>query len=162
MARNERSAGFLIFHRRPGAAPPNDIRFLLLDYGRHWDFAKGHVDKGETDLEAAVRELREETGITQFTQVPEFQQEITYFFRSGRHGLIRKTVVFFLAEVAQTQVILSEEHVGHEFVAFEAAVKRATFAAAKELLRAAHECLTGGSTDACTTTTTTTVTTPTS
>ena len=141
MARNERSAGFLIFHRGPGGAA-NDLRFLLLDYGRHWDFAKGHVDKGETDLEAAVRELREETGITQITTVPDFQQEIVYFFRSGRHGLVRKTVVFFLAEVAKTDVILSEEHVGFEFLPYEQAVKRATFAAAKELLRSAHEHLT--------------------
>lgn len=141
MARNERSAGFLIFHRRPSPPAPNDLRFLLLDYGRHWDFPKGHVDQGETDLQAAIRELREETGITRFTRMPQFQQEIVYFFRSGRHGLIRKTVVFFLAEVAETQVILSEEHVGHEFLPFEAAVKRATFAAARELLRAAHDCL---------------------
>jgi bis(5'-nucleosidyl)-tetraphosphatase len=139
MARNERSAGFLIVHRRPGAAPPDDLRYLLLDYGRHWDFAKGHVDPGETDLDAAVRELREETGITHFARVADFQQEIVYFFRSGRHGLIRKTVVFFLAEVSRTDVILSEEHVGHAFLPFAAAVKRATFAAAKELLRAAHE-----------------------
>ena len=138
MAREERSAGFLIFHRRPGVAPPGDLRFLLLDYGRHWDFAKGHVDPGETDMEAAVRELREETGIRQFCIVPDFQQEIVYFFRSARHGLIRKTVVFFLAEVARPDVILSEEHVAYDFLPFEQAVKRATFAAAKQLLRAAH------------------------
>lgn len=137
MARDERSAGFLIFHRRP-VAPPGDLRFLLLDYGRHWDFAKGHVDPGETDLEAAIRELREETGIREFRAVPDWQQEITYFFRSGRHGLIRKTVVFFLAEVAKPDVILSEEHVAYDFLPIELAVKRASFAAGKELLRAAH------------------------
>lgn len=149
MARNERSAGFLIVHRRPASpsspsasAASDELRYLLLDYGRHWDFAKGHVDKGESDLDAAVRELREETGITQFAQVPKFHQEIVYFYRSGRHGLIRKTVVYFLAEVARTDVILSEEHVGHAFLPFDAAVKRATFAAGKQLLRAAHECLT--------------------
>jgi bis(5'-nucleosidyl)-tetraphosphatase len=141
MAREERSAGFLIFHRR-GESPPNDLRFLLLNYGRHWDFAKGHVDKDESDLDAALRELREETGIREITSVPDFQQEIVYFFRSARHGLIRKTVVFYLAEVAKTDVILSEEHVGYEFLPFEPAVKRATFAAAKELLRAAHSHLT--------------------
>jgi 8-oxo-dGTP pyrophosphatase MutT (NUDIX family) len=139
MAREERSAGFLIFYRRPGVAPPGDLRFLLLDYGRHWDFAKGHVDAGESDLDAAVRELREETGIREFRVVPDFQQEIVYFFRSARHGLIRKTVVFFLAEVPKPDVILSEEHVGYDFLPYEQAVKRATFAAGKELLRAAHD-----------------------
>ena len=137
MARAERSAGFLIVHRRPGT--PDELRFLLLDYGRHWDFAKGHVHKGESDFDAAVRELREETGITGISPVADFQQEIVYFFRSGRHGLIRKTVVFFLAEVTKADVILSEEHVGFEFLPYEQALKRATFAAAKELLRAAHD-----------------------
>ena len=137
MAREERSAGFLIFHRRG-----DDVRFLLLDYGRHWDFAKGHVDPGESDTDAAIRELREETGIRDIVPIPDFQREIVYFFRSGRHGLIRKTVVFFLAEVMKTDVILSEEHVGYDFLPFESAVKRATFAAGKELLRAAHARLT--------------------
>jgi 8-oxo-dGTP pyrophosphatase MutT (NUDIX family) len=141
MAREERSAGFLIFHRRP-AGEAAEVRFLLLNYGRHWDFAKGHVEAAESDLDAALRELREETSIRDVTHVPEFQQEIVYFFRSARHGLIRKTVVFFLAEVARPDVILSEEHVGYEFLPYELAVKRATFAAAKELLRAAHVRLT--------------------
>jgi 8-oxo-dGTP pyrophosphatase MutT (NUDIX family) len=137
MAREERSAGFLIFHRKVGASP-TDVRFLLLNYGRHWDFAKGHVEGDETLLDAAVRELREETGIRDVTPMPGFQQEIAYFFRSGRKGLIRKTVTFFLAEVSKPEVILSEEHVGYEFLPYEQAVKRATFAAAKELLRAAY------------------------
>lgn len=147
MAREERSAGFLIFHRRGGQAEATeaDVRFLLLDYGRHWDFAKGHVDAGETDFEAAVRELREETGIREIVPVPDFQREIVYFFRSARHGLIRKTVIFFLAEVTKPDVILSEEHVGYDFLPLEPAVKRATFAAAKELLRAAHARLTESS-----------------
>lgn len=140
MPRNERSAGFLIYHRRPGT--PEPLRFLLLDSGRHWDFAKGHVDKGETDLETAVRELQEETGITQIERLPEYQQEIAYFFRSARHGLIRKTVAFFLAEVARTEVILSEEHVGYAFLPYEHAVERASFPAAKQLLRIANEFLT--------------------
>ena len=142
MAREERSAGFLIFHRKPGVAPPGDVRFLLLNSGRHWDFAKGHVEGDETANEAAVRELREETGIREVTPVAGFEQDIVYFFRSGRKGLIRKTVTFFLAEVSKPDVILSEEHVGYEYLPYEQAVKRATFAAAKELLRAAYTHLT--------------------
>ena len=140
MARAERSAGFLIFHRRPD--PTDGIRFLLLNYGRHWDFAKGHVDAGESDFDAAVRELQEETGIRHIQPVEGFKKEISYFFRSSRHGLIKKTVIFFLAEVSREDVILSEEHVGYEFLPFERAVQKSTFPAAKELLRAAHAHLT--------------------
>jgi bis(5'-nucleosidyl)-tetraphosphatase len=136
MARAERSAGFLIYHRRPDSA--DGIRFLLLNYGRHWDFAKGHVDKGESDFDAAIRELQEETGIREILPVEGFQKEITYFFRSSRHGLIRKTVIFFLAEVMREEVILSEEHVGYEFLPYEKALQKTTFPAAKELLRSAH------------------------
>src|SRR5436309_3534465 len=126
MARSERSAGFIACHRphpTPGPPPapaegrlflpgPADaIEYLLLDYGRHWDFPKGHVHPGEDDLAAARRELAEETGVTDPRVVPGFQHEIIYFFRDRRKGLIRKAVMFFLAEVPARDIVLSHEHV---------------------------------------------------
>ena len=146
MARNERSAGFIVY-RRPPAGPaaaaspdaPVGVEYLLLDYGRHWDFAKGHVEKGEDDLAAATRELAEETGIRGVRVVPGFRHEITYFFRHRSKGLIRKVVVFFLAEVPSEAVTLSHEHVGYAFLPAEAAIERVTFANAKQVLRLAHE-----------------------
>jgi bis(5'-nucleosidyl)-tetraphosphatase len=42
---------------------PQGPRFLLLRAFRHWDFPKGAVEDGETPLEAARREIEEETGI---------------------------------------------------------------------------------------------------
>lgn len=136
MARRERSAGFLIFHRR--GKQPADVRFLLLNYGRHWDFPKGHVNAGESDMDAAVRELAEETGIRHIRVIPGFHRDISYYFRTRQHGLVHKTVIFFLAEIEKPEVILSEEHIGFDFLPFDNAVKRATYAAAKELLRAAQ------------------------
>ena len=54
-----RSCGFLILCRSPIK------QFLLMEHKDRWDLPKGHVDSGETDLEAAYRELQEETGIQQ-------------------------------------------------------------------------------------------------
>jgi bis(5'-nucleosidyl)-tetraphosphatase len=38
-----------------------DCRFLLLRAFNHWDFPKGMVEAGESPLDAAVREILEET-----------------------------------------------------------------------------------------------------
>jgi 8-oxo-dGTP pyrophosphatase MutT (NUDIX family) len=143
MALQERSAGFIIYRVRPGDdAPLARIDYLLLDYGRHWDFPKGHVEAGEDDFQAAHRELAEETGIREVRVVEGFAREITYFFRHKKRGLIRKTVIFLLAEVAaDAKVTLSHEHKGFLFEPFDVAIKRVTFPTAKQVLKAAHEFL---------------------
>ena len=136
MARQERSAGFVIYRKTEQGAR----EYLLLDYGRHWDFAKGHVEKGEDDLTTAHRELKEETGITDARVVPGFKHEVTYFFKDRKKGLVRKTVVFFLAEttVAPADIKLSHEHEGFAFLPFDIAVKRLTFPTARQILRLAE------------------------
>jgi bis(5'-nucleosidyl)-tetraphosphatase len=140
MAREERSAGVVLFRAEPKA--PGGRVFLLLDYGRYWDYPKGHVEKGEDDVTAALRELQEETGIIDANVVPEFRRDIAYFFRDRKKGLIRKTVTFFLAETRSSDVILSHEHVGFEFLSFEQALTRLYYANAKGILQAAQDHLT--------------------
>jgi DNA polymerase len=130
--RHERSAGVLLYR-----GDADDPHFLLLDYGKHWDYAKGHVEKGEDDLAAAQRELTEETGITDPAFDAEFRHEMTYFFRDRKKGLIKKTVVFFLAKTKAKAATLSHEHVGAEFLPYAKALERVTYASAKEALRAA-------------------------
>jgi 8-oxo-dGTP pyrophosphatase MutT (NUDIX family) len=139
MAREERSAGFVIFHQNAAVDGAAGAEFLLLDYGRHWDFVKGHVEKGEDDIATAIRELKEETGLSSPHLADGFCREVTYYFRHKRHGLVRKTVVFFLARVETRDVVISNEHCGFAFLPFEQAIRRLTFATAREILRAASD-----------------------
>jgi bis(5'-nucleosidyl)-tetraphosphatase len=137
MARQERSAGFVIFR----GAGQGVHEYLLLDYGRHWDFAKGHVEPGEDDLTTALRELREETGIKDPRVIPGFQHEVTYYFKDRRKGFVRKRVVFFLGETAAapSDILLSHEHEGFAFLPLDVAIKRLTFPTAREILRLAEQ-----------------------
>jgi 8-oxo-dGTP pyrophosphatase MutT (NUDIX family) len=136
MPQYERSAGVVIFR-----VTARGRLFLLLDYGRYWDLPKGHVEKDESELAAAVRELEEETGITRFKLVDNFRREIEYFFRDKEGELVRKKVVFFLARVNSAKVKISHEHSGFEFLPFDAALKRVKYPTAREVLKAAEEFL---------------------
>ena len=56
----ETSAGIVIFRKEESKK-----LFLLLHYpSGHWDFVKGKMEKGETTQQTAIRETKEETGIT--------------------------------------------------------------------------------------------------
>jgi len=132
MAERQHSAGLILFRRLPRR------RYLLLDYGKHWDYPKGHLEAGETPVAAAMRELAEETGITQAVILPGFARQIEYYFRDKKKRLVGKTVVFFLAETEAEDVTLSDEHVGFEFLAYEVAMKRLTYASARQVLREAE------------------------
>jgi len=73
----EFSAGVILFRKR------SERQYLVLDYGSHWDFAKGHVEAGEAPEATARRELAEETGISDARFVPGFIEEMRYFYRRG-------------------------------------------------------------------------------
>ena len=138
MPSQERSAGVIVYRNPSGTVGTEE--FLLLDYGRYWDYAKGHVEKGESDEVAARRELAEETGIHDVTLTPGFQREMAYFFRS-KQGMVRKTVIYFLAQVDSAEVKISDEHVAYDWLPLDVAMARLGFASAREVLQAANDFL---------------------
>jgi len=136
--RQERSAGIIVFRTKADGGN----RFLLLDYGKYWDYPKGHIEEGEDERAAAIRELAEETGISDVELIDDFRHEIVYFFRTPGRGLVRKTVVFFLGEVEGKEVTISHEHVGYEWLKGEEALARVKYPTAKQVMRAALDHLT--------------------
>ncbi len=137
MARRERSAGFVVFTEQEGSRR----LYLLLHYpSGHWDFPKGYVEQGESDLRAALRELREETGLTDIEVVFGFRKEISYFFTEAGERVL-KTVVYYLGRSRTTEVRLSAEHKGYEWLPYEDAISRLKFRTSREVLEAAEKFL---------------------
>jgi len=136
---NEKSAGAVVFRRGNHG---EQIEYLLLLYpAGHWDFVKGNVEEGENDKDAVIRELKEETGIADAEFVDGFHEDIKYFYRRDGN-LIRKEVVFFLAETAQREVKISFEHTDFRWLGFNEAYGMVTHKNAKEILKKAHELIT--------------------
>jgi 8-oxo-dGTP pyrophosphatase MutT (NUDIX family) len=129
----EISAGMILFRRTP------EPHYLLLHYeSGHWDFPKGHIESGEHSEETAKRELQEETGISEIHLLDGYKQTLRYFFRQKGIGIF-KVVIFFLAETAQSEVTLSAEHVGFDWLPYDAALARLTFKNSRDLLIKANE-----------------------
>lgn len=117
------------------------VKFLILQYDAgHWDFVKGNVEPKESEKETVVRELKEETGISDAQFIDGFRQKITYFYK--RQGMvIYKEVIFFLMETHTSEVKLSFEHIGYDWLDYQAALKKLTFKNAKDTLQKANEFL---------------------
>jgi len=138
--KEERSAGFVLFREEGGKR-----RYLLLRHrnGGHWGFPKGGIEPGEDELAAAGREVREETGISDFEPIPGFRAVSRYrFLRDGRP--IDKEVVYFLARVHDGEVRISSEHRDAGWFSPEETLRTLTYDQGRRILAEAEEYLTTG------------------
>ena len=125
----ETSAGIVLFRNED-----SKILFLLLHYpSGHWDFVKGKMEKGESIHETAIRETREETGITDISFLDDFEEWIEYNFQF-KGELVHKKVVFFLAETKTKEVLISHEHLDYTWMDYQTAMEKTTFDNAKSVL----------------------------
>jgi bis(5'-nucleosidyl)-tetraphosphatase len=100
---------------------------------------KGHIEEGESKEQAAVRELQEETGITQVELDTAFEDSFSYFFKSPQGELIHKTVYFLIGSTGEEKVCLSHEHIGFSWLPFKEALEQLTYQNARKLLEKAHK-----------------------
>ena len=132
---DERSAGFVLYRE-----DSRGRRYLLLRHrdGGHWAFPKGRIEPGESQREAARRELAEETGIAE-VEVRDGRLGASHytFHRDGRD--VDKEVVYYLARATGADVTLSREHSDWAWLDRAAAEERLTFDEARRILERAHE-----------------------
>ena len=115
--KNPRAAGAVVFRRTD-----RGIRILVLRAYKNWDFPKGMVDPGEDQLDAAKREIAEETGLTELDYPfgDEHRETLPY---SGN-----KIARYYLAETAEHEIELPvspelgrPEHHEYRWVSFDEA-----------------------------------------
>ena len=126
----ERSAGAILYQETISGK-----LYLLLNYpSGHWDFVKGNIEEGEILKETVLREIKEETGISDVNFVDGFEDKIEYYYqRDGE--LVHKEVIFFLAKTNTNHVKLSHEHLNFTWLKFNDALQKLTYKTAQNLLK---------------------------
>lgn len=114
---------------------------LIRDSYQHWGFPKGHVERGETPDRAALREVREETGLGDLVLGPRLQT-IDWFFRAGGR-LIHKFCHFYLIEAPTGETVPQAEEgiTACDWVPLQEALAQISYENARDVLRMAAETL---------------------
>lgn len=126
----EESFGVIPVRNREG-----ELEVLLIHSVKgHWAFPKGHAEHQESEIDAAKRELFEETGLTLDELLPFPPVQESYEFE--REGtMIPKRVVYFMGTVLGELKLQEEEVQDAKWVLIEEAADLATFPECKELCR---------------------------
>ena len=106
-----------------------------------YSFPKGTIDEGETNEQTALREVKEETGYN--VRILRPLDDSTFEFDSGKGFIYRKTVSYFVMELADDKDPVPNLQHGEDFTSLWVPIKDAysvlTFDDARELLKQAEQ-----------------------
>ncbi len=124
-----KSCGFVAYKRIENVNHYLIIKSLNGDIG----FPKGHMEPGESELETAIRELKEETGVD-VKVIPGFRRQIEYELRRIPDTI--KQSVYFLGECTSDKITCQEAEVAEaSFISYKDALKILTFEETKNILK---------------------------
>ena len=129
--KTEYSYGAVVYREKD-----NKIEFLIeyMVLG-HVSIPKGHIEKGETEIQCALREIKEETNL-EVELDTNFSHTISYSPKENAF----KYVTFYLAKAITNNIISQPEEVKEsKWVDIDTAIKEVTFDTDKETLKAAYE-----------------------
>ena len=105
-----------------------------------WEIVYGKIDSGERPEHAAVRELREETGLELSAL---YNVTVSSFFLHATQT-IQMAIVFAAFVASDSEVILGDEHQRFEWLSLDEACDRFTWPRTAQSLRDARRLLAGG------------------
>lgn len=126
---SEKSCGAVIYNQ-------NIEKYLIVKmHNGNWGFPKGHVEKNETEIETAIREIKEETDID--IKIKEnFRETIKYIPNENTI----KEVVFFLGIVDHEKLkINSNEIENFKWCTYEESLKLITYKVQRDVLEKAKK-----------------------
>ena len=127
----EKSCGAVVYKKEN-----NEFKFLLVHQSNdQYGFPKGHVEENETEIETALREIKEETNLDVELDT-DFRYQITYLVEQKN---IMKDVVYFVA-TPKTFNLISQEGEIDECVwcSYEEVLEKLEFDNIKEVFEKAY------------------------
>lgn len=138
--RQEFSAGGVVFKKDPLKSSGQEKIYVVIfkpEARDTWQLPKGWIDTGETSQDAAIREVREETGVD--GEILEKIDTIKFFF-NWQGQKIFKTVTFYLMKYISGNVSDHDWEVEKaQWVEINEAIERLTFKSEKEIIKKAKE-----------------------
>lgn len=136
--KREFSAGGIVFN--------NEGQVLLINNAAlrnpkksYWGFPKGHIDPGESSKDAAIREVKEETGLD--VEIIQKIGDSKYTFTFEGEKIFKVVIMFLMKKVGGEIKVQEEELLGAEWVSSEDALTKLSFPKDKELFKLAIEML---------------------
>jgi 8-oxo-dGTP pyrophosphatase MutT (NUDIX family) len=130
-----------VVFRRAG----DHVQLLVLQHeGGKWMLPKGTIEAGETPEAVALREVREETGLSNVRVLTDLGQERYSFFWRTEDTFYDKTVHYFLLEFLggeEPTPQREEGFVAAEWVGIDEAMTRIRYKETREIVRRARAAL---------------------
>ena len=137
------SAGGVVYRRAGGRV---EVALISVGENNRWQLPKGLVGRGETPEQAALREVREETGLEAEVVAPLETVEYWYFSKGGAARVrFHKFVHFYLMRFVAGDVAEHDAEVNEaRWVPFEEALGMLAFKGERRVLEQARGMASGG------------------
>lgn len=118
---------------------PRGIKYLILKHRQgHWALCKGHRNPGETKIQTALRELKEETGIKEVTLLRKKTLVTEKYLINGERT--EKTVEYFIGKTKAKKVKVDGKEIkSYVWRGYESALKKITYKKTKNSLSEANK-----------------------